>query len=85
MEPVLRFAVDESPFGVRDMAGSLLEFCVGQFAVGKPFKRPWRGGHWHVHASGMETELRCAYREEGNPSRPGDNDGFRLVAWRRLP
>ncbi len=81
MEPGQRFPVDESPFGVRDMAGSMFEMCVGEY--GGRFSRPWRGGHRHLEVSNEEPELHCAYRGGGNPTRPGQDDGFRVVAWRR--
>jgi serine/threonine-protein kinase len=72
--------IDESPFGVRDTAGGLMELCSGPSMLGIPFRRPWRGGY-QSEASGHQ--LRSAVRGEGSPSRPGFNDGFRIAAWRR--
>jgi formylglycine-generating enzyme required for sulfatase activity len=83
MEPGLRFPVDESPFGVRDMAGNRFELCVGEFRDGNAFTRPWRGGHQHLKLKRDKDQLHCAWRGEGNPYRPGQDDGFRIVAWRR--
>ncbi|MEO6710434.1 MAG: SUMF1/EgtB/PvdO family nonheme iron enzyme [Planctomycetota bacterium] len=80
MEPGLRFPIDESPYGIRDMAGGRFEMCVGDF--GDEFKRPWRGGHQRLTWV-AQTELHCAYHEGGNPTRPGFDDGFRVVAWRK--
>jgi len=80
LEPGLRFPVDDSPFGVRDMAGNLFELCVGSYAAAD--LRPWCGGHKHVSWDQHSEEFHSAYVAGGNPTRPGDNDGFRLVAWR---
>jgi serine/threonine-protein kinase len=71
--------IDESPFGVRDTAGGLLEFCAGFSMLEIPFRRPWRGGY---QRAGDGHELRTARRGEGSPFRPGPNDGFRIAAWR---
>jgi formylglycine-generating enzyme required for sulfatase activity len=71
--------IDESPFGVRDTAGSLLEFCSGPSKLDIPFRRPWRGGYQRASDG---RELRTALRREGSPFRPGPHDGFRVAAWR---
>ena len=42
-EPVGVFARDESPFGVRDLAGGVRELCAGEYDEGY---RPLRGGSW---------------------------------------
>ena len=42
-EPVGAFPRDESPFGVRDLAGGVRELCAGVFREGA---RPLRGGSW---------------------------------------
>ena len=81
MEPGLRFPTDESPYGVRDMAGSRFEMCVG--ALYDPVKRPWRGGSQHSSWAESELQFHAAFRNDGNPTRPGDDDGFRIVAWRK--
>ncbi len=83
MEPGLRFPIDESPYGVRDMAGGRFEMCVG--CLNGPFQRPWRGGHQHLSLVHEPIELHSAYHYHGNPTTPGQDDGFRLVAWRRAP
>jgi serine/threonine protein kinase/formylglycine-generating enzyme required for sulfatase activity len=82
LEPVMRYAADESPFGVRDTAGSLFEYCVGPYREGSLFKRAWRGGHLNVCLPEGANVLRSSYRAEANPTRPGRNDGFRVLAWR---
>ncbi len=79
-EPVLRFLADESPYGVRDLAGGVLEWL----AFGKKLDRThnldrteWRGGGWMSSDARM---FRAASRGDGDPNRIGWNDGFRLVA-----
>ncbi len=69
---------DESPFGVRDMAGGVLEWCAGTY-LGTP-QRPWRSGVW---GNTDADSSRCASSHGGLPRRIGENDGFRLVAVRR--
>jgi serine/threonine protein kinase/formylglycine-generating enzyme required for sulfatase activity len=81
LEPCLSFPIDESPYGVRDTAGGLFEMCVG--GLSGPFRRPWRGGHRHLSLEHEPVELRSAYHYHGNPTTPGQDDGFRIVAWRR--
>ncbi len=81
LEPGLRFPIDESPFGVRDTAGGLFEMCVG--GLSGPFRRPWRGGHQHLSLEHEPIEMHSAYHYHGNPTTPGQDDGFRIVAWRR--
>jgi formylglycine-generating enzyme required for sulfatase activity len=81
MEPGLRFPIDESPFGVRDTAGGRFEMCVG--GLSGPFRRPWRGGHQRLSLTLEQTQLHSAYHYHGNPTTPGQDDGFRIVAWRR--
>jgi serine/threonine protein kinase/formylglycine-generating enzyme required for sulfatase activity len=84
LEPVTRYPIDESPFGVRGMAGSLLEYCAGPPRDDIPYRRLWRGGHAHLNPSDPQRPLGCMFRGDGNPSRPGRNDGFRVVAWKAL-
>ncbi|MEO6593766.1 MAG: SUMF1/EgtB/PvdO family nonheme iron enzyme [Planctomycetota bacterium] len=69
---------DESPFGVRDMAGGVLEWCLGDY-LGTPM-RPWRSGAWGNTDSAFS---RPAARNGGFPWRVDEKDGFRLVAVRR--
>jgi formylglycine-generating enzyme required for sulfatase activity len=78
-EPVTRPTRDESPFGVRDTAGNVLEWCIGESYEEIPFRRPWRGGS----ARGTENvALPSAQRGGGYPDRVSQNDGFRIVACR---
>ena len=78
-EPVDRLTRDESPFGVRDTAGNVLEWCVGAPDDRVPGRRPWRGGHARP---GNDRIWESSRRADGNPVRPSQNDGFRIVAWR---
>jgi eukaryotic-like serine/threonine-protein kinase len=52
--PVGAFPTDESPFGVRDLAGTIREWCQG----GEATARPIRGGAW----TGTEGIARLFYR-----------------------
>jgi formylglycine-generating enzyme required for sulfatase activity len=78
-EPVTRATRDESPYGVLDMAGNVLEWCIGESYEEIPFRRPWRGGC----ARGPEAAaIPSSQRGGGYPDRVSQNDGFRVVAWR---
>jgi hypothetical protein len=79
-EPVSRPTRDESPFGMCDGEGSVLEWCVGASDSDIILRRPWRGG---VARSQGPGSLMSARRGEGYPNRIGANDGFRVVAWKR--
>jgi len=75
-EPVGRFHVDESPFGVRDMAGSALEWC--RDSIGVSF-RAVRGGAW----GGLDEPIfRVAKRHFDLPKETFGAQGFRLAAAR---
>jgi len=81
-QPVRRPTRDESPFGIRDAAGNVLEWCTGPGQVELLFRRPWRGGY----GRGSEPhEIVLARRNDGYPNRVGVNDGFRVMAWKRDP
>jgi len=79
-EQVDRPTRDESPFGMRDAAGNVLEWCVGTGYRKVPFLRPWRGGFFWSEST---SSLLSARRADGYPHRPSTNDGFRIVAWKR--
>jgi serine/threonine-protein kinase len=75
--PVGSFPTDESPWGVRDMAGSLREWCAAR--PGHPL-RALRGGSWNVST---EELFHAANRsEERYPDFTDSASGFRVV--RRL-
>jgi sulfatase-modifying factor enzyme 1/protein kinase-like protein/PDZ domain-containing protein len=74
-EPVGRFARDESPYGVRDMAGGVLEW--NGFGPSGQAMRPWRGGSFRMVE---QRYFRAASMSEGRVDHPGLHDGFRVVA-----
>lgn len=57
-EPVGAYLLDESPYGVRDLAGGVREWCQAEDFDGDPTRRPVRGGCW----SGAEKLCRAANR-----------------------
>jgi serine/threonine-protein kinase len=87
-----RHLKDESPFGVCDMASSLLEWCLSSARY--PFMRAWRGGAMHCRilpspdreqdasAPHPDSYFRVASRHDGHDWRPSSFDGFRIVTWR---
>ena len=77
-ESVVRVTRDESPFGVRDTSGNVLEWCVGAPDDHDPGRRPWRGGHARFEDDSSWESFR---RSDGKLVRPSQNDGFRIVAW----
>jgi serine/threonine protein kinase/formylglycine-generating enzyme required for sulfatase activity len=79
-DPPLRFIRDESPFGVFNTAGGPLEWCFGAAWNDARTRMPWRGGSNNAN----EREVLSAHRFDGDPVSPGQNDGIRLVAWKRL-
>jgi len=78
-EPAGAFPTDVSPYGVRDMAGGIRDWCGDPHHGGNRNRRPVRGGAWlsslrHCRAAyrvGLEPWFVCAYH------------GFRLA--RPLP
>jgi len=76
-EPVLSYPVDESPYGVFDLCGSLAEFCSTLFHPEKAF-RTTCGGVW-FHANPDNFQLGSA---GGTMPRAASGIlGFRLVAY----
>jgi serine/threonine-protein kinase len=75
IEPAGAFPLDESPYGVRDLGGSLREWCADWVAEGS-HQRQARGGIW----GGFETVyFRCASRGGYQPNAAGAQLGIRLV------
>ncbi len=74
-EPCETFLKDESPYGVRDMAGSVAEYTLDVWREnGLPVVR---GGSL---AMGHESGFRCGQRSwVGPPAKPDAATGFRLV------
>ena len=56
LEPVLSYPVDESPFGVFDLAGSVQEWCQDWW-VQATNRRRYAGGAWPFSNDG--THFRC--------------------------
>ncbi len=73
-EPVGSYPVDESPYGVRDMAGTTSEWCV-DWHDEMPQFRVLRGGCW---AFG-QRHCRAASRAGAQPSGVAHSYGFRFV------
>jgi formylglycine-generating enzyme required for sulfatase activity/tRNA A-37 threonylcarbamoyl transferase component Bud32 len=75
------FAYDESPYGVRDGAGNLIEWCR---TVGRELgTQLWRGGDFEEHDEVAFAIGSLKDSNSGNPRRPGYKDGFRVVVRRR--
>jgi len=73
-EPAGTFQVDTSIYGVRDMAGSIREWCEDWFLENK--YRLTRGGGWH---SIQEGAFRAAKRQGTNPAICSSLIGFRVA------
>jgi len=74
---VLIASVDVSPFGVRDLAGGVCEWCDAEAGVAG---RPFLGGGWGLQRS---AEFRVTARRTDPPHIPTPMRGFRLA--RDLP
>ncbi|MEM7262602.1 MAG: SUMF1/EgtB/PvdO family nonheme iron enzyme, partial [Planctomycetota bacterium] len=72
--PVGEYEADCSPYGVRDMAGGVREWCASWFNE-KDEQRLIRGGSWNFGEIGAH----CAYRLGCSPSLHFPFIGFRLV------
>ena len=73
-ESVGAYATDVSPYGVRDMAGGVREWCDSWFDE-KNVDRLIRGGSWNFRRIGCH----CAYRVGANPKAIYLFLGFRLA------
>lgn len=74
-DPVGSFAMDESVYGVQDMAGNVCEWVQTFFDEGKNI-RISRGGAWSY---GDENFARCAGRNGASPSMVAPFRGFRIA------
>jgi serine/threonine-protein kinase len=73
-EPVGSFAADESPYGVRDMAGTIREWTASDFDE-RAGTRVLRGGSWNLV---VERHFRAATRLGYLPGGRSSTFGFRL-------
>jgi eukaryotic-like serine/threonine-protein kinase len=78
-EPIGAFPTDVSPYGCRDMGGSMRDWCGDEHYGGDPQRRPVRGGSW----AAQERHCRTAVRGGYPPWFVSADFGFRLV--RELP
>ncbi len=73
-EPVGAFPMDESPYGVRDVAGCVAEWCDGWFDEGRR-QRPLRG----MGVEGTEFECRLTHVRGYRPYQVPLYAGFRVA------
>ena len=66
------FPVDESPYGVRGLAGNVRDWCADEVADGRKIDR---GGFW----LGNAREARLADEHEHVPEHRAAEIGFRVV------
>ena len=77
-EPVGIFAADESPYGVRDMVGTIREWTQSWFDE-RAGTRVVRGGSWNLVGA---RHFRCANRLGYLSTTGSSTVGFRLFAWK---
>ncbi len=69
------FARDESPYGVRGMAGNSRDFCMNSPGADFPEARILRGGYWN----GTGIQLAASYRSTAATRHVSPKGGFRLA------
>jgi len=79
-EPIALYPIDESPYGVRDLAGGMREWTSSRLEGPAPW-RITKGGSW-AHGSGI---ARSAGLTANAPENVFPSLGFRIVARRRGP
>ena len=80
-EPVGAFPADASPYGARDLAGGMRDWCGDENYNGDTKRRPVRGGSWDSYA----RLCRAAYRYGIEPWVIHTYRGFRLARVAALP
>ena len=76
LSPVASFPLDESVYGVRDLAGSVFEATTDSTTPdGSYLSR--RGGHWRAYD---DYYFRIVTRTGRPPQNPGDDCGLRVFA-----
>jgi formylglycine-generating enzyme required for sulfatase activity len=68
------FRKDESPYGVRHMAGNMRNWCADHFFDGRQYWAVVRGGSWQ----GSEYSARVSYRNQFLITHTDSQTGFRL-------
>ncbi len=76
IEPIGSFPKDESPYGVRDLAGGMSEWCEDWASDELKVAKVYRGGSWAQADSMM---FRCASRSFDGPDTTSTSLGFRIV------
>ncbi len=66
---------DVSPYGVRDLAGGVRDWCEWDETPAAPGRHPLRGGSYGT----VEVYCRCASRSEVHEEYVGSHVGFRLL------
>ena len=74
-EPVGAFSTDVSPYGVRDLAGGMRDWCGDVDFGGEPSRRPVRAGAWSTNA----RNCRSASRGGNQPWYVSTSYSFRLA------
>ncbi len=69
------FPRDESPYGVRGMAGNSRDFCMNSPGADFPEARILRGGYWN----GTGVQLASSYRSTAATRHVSPKGGFRLA------
>ncbi len=72
--PIGEFPADESPYGVRDLAGNVSDWTADLMAADQAW-RVARGGNWH----GGEIYARAGSRMGYEPTSPNDSFGLRVA------
>lgn len=81
MAPVGTFAGDESPYGVRDLAGSICSWCWNAPEAPHRVLRALRGGSWEFSVDFCRSTSRLFTRPQHVSQRYGVRVAFRPLGW----